>query len=656
MTLALGGKSYAVCLNPILDGFPLPVSSWKREGESLLGELPDVRFRVKLTAGESQIEYTLDGTSSFHGEIRYFAGTEWTDSVVRGFLPDHYNRVFQSGESAEFSFGAAAKESQFDRGLERIWMTCPAPKTLAFRDKWADEGPWWGVIVPDPLPTYETIAGFRQGRFDLAFTHFCGVAYNGRFPKVQFHFGLDSETAVLDRYVDYYRENGYLRERGQGFEWWSRPIFCTWGQQEYLEGSCDFEANPMTESSLADWVDRLEEKTGGHPFTLIVDSHWFDHYGEYGVHPGRFGNVARFRGLIDSFKERGHKVVLWYTPLWVSKTSRLVREHPEYLVKDLDGNLGRVTNTEIYDFVYLLDCSRRDVREHIRGTVRYLLSEEEGCLNADGFKIDMNYYGPVGGKHAIDNYDWGIGEKLWYELIRFIGTEAESLKADAFLTLSGAEPYLQPWAPAQRLNDLFPVVPESPDPWYRRAALVNKMLPGVLIDVDGWPSARTRSAEYWMVSPTFGVPVTYHLDGFDTKEKFGEADFARMRAAWNVYSNAPITTDMAVHIDPDRRTFYRKYRSGPLAGFFSAIALHNSCLLTYSENLLMAASIADMVVEAPLPPGRTVASAYKRMSGINVLLDWEENGEAGTVRFRVEDCGKGIEAIVLELAEAERGV
>ncbi|MDG0794288.1 hypothetical protein OMP38_28205 [Cohnella ginsengisoli] len=80
----------------------------------------------------------------------------------------------------------------------------------------------------------------------------------------------------------------------------------------------------------------------------------------------------------------------------------------------------------------MLDCSREDVRAHIRSTVRYLLSDEADALNADGFKIDMNYYGPVGGKHAIDNYEWGIGEKLWYELVRLIGTEAAAVKADAF--------------------------------------------------------------------------------------------------------------------------------------------------------------------------------------------------------------------------------
>lgn len=653
MTLALGGKTYAVCLRPVLDGFKLPISGWTQEGGAMLGELPDCGYRVKLTAGASWLEYTIDGSSSLHGEIRYFAGTELVDSVVRGFLPDHYNRVFQPGESAEFVFSATAKESQFDRGLERIWMTCPAPKTLAFRDKWAEAGPWWGIVVPDPLPVRETVATFRQGHFDVAFTHFYGAAYEGRFPRVQFHFGLETEDAVLDRYVAYYRDSGYMREGSEWFDWWSRPIFCTWGQQEYLEHSSDFERNPLTADTLMDWVVRLEEKTDGHPFTLIVDSHWFDHYGEYGVHPQRFGDTARFRRLIESVKARGHKVVLWYTPLWVSKTSRIVREHPEWLVKTLDGALARVTNTEIYDYVHLLDCSRRDVRAHIRSTVRYLLSDEADGLNADGFKIDMNYYGPVGGKHAIDNYEWGIGEKLWYELVRFIGTEAAVVKADAFLTLSGAEPYLQPWAPAQRLNDLFPVVPESPDPWYRRAALVSKMLPGVLIDVDGWPSTRTRSAEYWMVSPTFGVPVTYHLDGFDTKEKIGDADFARMRSAWNVYANAPVKADMALHIDPDRRVFYRTYGSGPLAGFYAALALHGSCLITYSERCMMAASIADMVVEAPLPPGRTVCAACKRLPGGDVPIVWEEDRAAGTVRFRIEDCGKGIEAFVLEFAQVD---
>ncbi|WP_420869762.1 alpha-galactosidase [Cohnella ginsengisoli] len=58
------------------------------------------------------------------------------------------------------------------------------------------------------------------------------------------------------------------------------------------------------------------------------------------MHPQRFGDTASFRRLIESVKARGHKVVLWYTPLWVSKTSRIVREHPEWLVKTLEGGAG----------------------------------------------------------------------------------------------------------------------------------------------------------------------------------------------------------------------------------------------------------------------------------------------------------------------------
>lgn len=632
-------------LNPIIDGCERHVKEWflDSDGVTLVGALDGSSDNVKLTVQGSSLSYSIDGRCDITKEIIYFANSQLTDHVVRGFLPDAYNRVFLPEESVTFSYSATAKESQFDRQLNYIWMTCPAPKALSFCNKWSrDSGNWWGLMIPDPLPLYEVVGDFRQGAFQLAFTHFDGTCYEGRYPRATFHFGLDDENGILDPYVDYYRQNGYLDEQKKSWDWWSKPLFCTWGQQEYMENSFGFDDNPLTASALTQWTDKLALSTGSREFNIIIDALWFDHFGDYHAHWGRFGGNAGLRQWIDRMKELGHRVILWYTPLWVTTESRIVAENPHYLVRDLSGEPAKVTNTEIFDHLYLLDCSRADVQAHMKETIRRMLSSDADCLNADGFKIDMNYYGPVAGKHQIHSKEWGIGELLWYNLVKFIHAESIRHKEDAFLTLSGAEPYLQKVAPVQRLNDLFPVHQESPAMWYKRAELVKRMLPGVLIDVDGWPNSRIRAAEYSIVSAAFGIPVTYHVDGFDTKEKLGESDYNRLRAIWNAYRHAPIRSDMEITIDSQHQRYFRTYTSGPLSGFYSALSLHGRVLAAYREDSAIIAAISDMAIEIPLPPRIQLEGIYKGVEKDLLAIPFQYNEEDHTVIFKVEDCSKGL--------------
>lgn len=289
----------------------------------------------------------------------------------------------------------------------------------------------------------------------------------------------------------------------------------------------------------------------------------------------------------------------------------------------------------------MFDLTKPEVKEHIKGILKYMLSEEEGCLNADGFKMDMNYFGPIAGKHALYDYSWGIGDLFWYSTVKFIHETSVKFKKDVFFTLSGAEPYLQKYAPSQRLNDLFDT--DELSSWYKRAYLVNKMLPGVIIDVDGWPSCRKKSTEYWMVSPTFGAPVTYHAYGFDSKEKLTDQDYNRLKAAWWVYNNSPVTNDMDIHIDPDNNVFYRKYTKGSLKGFYSALSIMNRCLVTYSESCAMLASICDMPVEIPLPQGQLIKKVVKLSKGIEQFVEYVYYNETHTILLKVEDSGKGID-------------
>lgn len=636
-------------LNPIIDGFLYEIDQWDRKENNILeATLKGGEYSILLYVKENGIEYSISGRCGNIKELKLFPGTYLGDTVVKGFIPDHYNRIFTPFEKVRFAYSATAKEPQLNYGLTRLWVTSPAPKVLSFINRWeAENGEWWGLMIPGPLPVYEILADYDMANFQLTFSNYLGTAINSEFPKVIFEFGLKNGNSILDRYLNYYKEKGYIDENKKMYDWWARPIFCTWGEQEYREKSWDFQKNPLTKDTLLDWVENLENRTGSVDFNIIVDLPWFESIGDHGTHPGRFGGTGEFGKLIQLLKQKGHKVILWYTPLWVSPHAKIAEEHPEYLLKDYEGNFAKIENTEIFDYLYLFDLTKPEVKEHVKRVIRYILSDKEGCLDADGLKMDMNYYGPVAGKHAVHDDSWGIGDLFWYNTVKFIYEASVKHKEDVFITLSGAEPYLQKYAPSQRLNDLFDT--DEPTNWYKRAYLVNKMLPGVIIDVDGWPSCRKKSEEYWMVSPTFGVPVTYHAYGFDSKEKLTHADYHRMKAAWKVYNNAPVTNDMEFYIDPENNIFHRKYVKGALKGFYSALAIMNRCLVTYNEECAMLASVCDMPVEIPVPEGRTVEKVTKLLNGTEHLVHYTYSDETHTVLFKVEDCGKGIDCFKVHL-------
>jgi len=167
------------------------------------------------------------------------------------------------------------------------------------------------------------------------------------------------------------------------------------------------------------------------------------------------------------------------------------------------------------------------------------------------------------------------------------------------------------------------------------------MLPGVIIDVDGWPSCRKKSKEYWMVSPTFGIPVTYHAYGFDSKEKLTDSDYNTLKSAWLVYGNSPISNDMDIKIDPENNVFYRKYKNGALKGFYSALSIMKSC--PYSEDCAKLAAIRDMAVEIPIPKGYDVEKVVSQSNGEETDVEYIFNCETNSILMKVEDCGKGID-------------
>ena len=302
-------------------------------------------------------------------------------------------------------------------------------------------------------------------------------------------------------------------------------------------------------------------------------------------------------------------------------------EHPDFLLRRRDGQVYRDPDNR-----GMLDYSHPGVREYTRGRVEFMLK----TLDADGFKIDMNYVHPL--MTDITMYDpaWSYGNRICLEVTRFIQSCATAVKADAFITISGIESDLQPYTSSVRLNDLFDF--DHAKAWYDRAELVTRLMPGVAIDVDGWPSSLAKMREYQFVSPVFGAPVTYYIEGVDIGPvKLTPVELNRMASVWHVYAQAPCEHGMQVTVDADTDTFIRR---GP-DGRIRAVALQKSVLACFGDRTIYVTANADRAISIPVETPSDWTTAHKvfrdgRREPVALFRD------TASVILNLTDAGSGI--------------
>ena len=110
--------------------------------------------------------------------------------------------------------------------------------------------------------------------------------------------------------------------------------------------------------------------------TFVLDDGWF---GERNDDKRSLGdwyvNTEKLAGglktVIDYVHSKGMKFGLWFEPEMISEDSKLYREHPDYAVRvpDYEPCYGRNQ--------FMLDLTRKDVRDYIVGSVNKALKENE---------------------------------------------------------------------------------------------------------------------------------------------------------------------------------------------------------------------------------------------------------------------------------------
>lgn len=319
-----------------------------------------------------------------------------------------------------------------------------------------------------------------------------------------------SDTEVVKNYSKWHYDTGLCVQRNYENDpvWWRQPIFCGWGEQQYLsEHSSDKTRVPSTFARQEEYermVRTLEEKNIPYG-TLIIDAKWQEKFGNPVVDTERWHNM---RAFVDMLHSKGKRVLLWIKS-W-----------------DPEG-LTREEGVQLLCNLIAADPTNPLYRDRMKKNIRHMLSDENGCLNCDGFKIDFINCFPKG--ESIKTHKPGIyGVELIRAWLEFVYTEAKKIKPDALINASCAHPYMADVIDQMRLHDYDGKMRSVNSIMGYRAELVQAVYPGISIDCDAGGAGTHRDfMRYAEYQPQIGIPDLYVLSGTEEGD-FTDEDYNRI--------------------------------------------------------------------------------------------------------------------------------
>lgn len=336
-------------------------------------------------------------------------------------------------------------------------------------------------------------------------------------PRIIVYTSENDKTA-LKAYSDYYYETGIAKKRPVNQErprWWYGPMACGWIEQyayaaKYgVNRSCvDMAYEPLYNNFLEE-LDRRRL----YPKIMILDDKWQTNYGSCEVNTEKWPDL---RGWIDKQdKERGVKTMLWFK-MWDSEGL-----DPDMCVTDDEGKT-------------FVDPTNPKYRAKLKEIIHNLISADEGCCNAYGFKLDYAFIQPLG--RNVKSYSGKYGVELFHELIELIYECVKAEKADAIVNCSPCHPYFGAYVDHARLHDYYPDNRNCFEEFRYRKELYEIAAPGTLFDTDGAAFTSKRDTmRYMRLAPTLGIPDLYCITPMPSLELTDE-DWAVASDAWAEYA------------------------------------------------------------------------------------------------------------------------
>jgi len=352
-------------------------------------------------------------------------------------------------------------------------------------------------------------------------------------PHLILRFSEGRMDAVRD-YVRRLEAYGGTVKRTRKYEAWTyEPICCTWHEQvalgtkglqktnfSFKDAESGSYFNYITQENCVRWLDLLE-KNGIRPGTFIVDAKWQAQNGDPATDLKKFPDM---RGFVDMCHKRGVKVILWFCA-WD-------REGVP------DEECLRVNGKPM-----LVDPTHPVYRKRTAGFLHRLLSDDPGCYNADGLKVD----GLTGSPGELDMTTHGgvYGFELERCLLELLHTESKKAKPNCVMGQYTAFPYFADLCDLVRTGDLYTIKGDPLTANKFRADIQRIVMPHVAIDTDG--SLRFNCvrgvAEMLQDTPEQGVPCIYQAEWLrqhrdfciPTIRRFAPEDYEAIKLYWQQY-------------------------------------------------------------------------------------------------------------------------
>jgi len=420
-------------LAPLVEGKPTRLQPWREVGSQHLCADLGPEGMVHLAVRDGYMCYWMETDQEQFETVTYFPGSVATGNDWQTYMSDEHDRRWDIAVDAEVLISSAYPGMNVDGGdghgmtdpgdLPPTWIWNIPVRALSFLTNDED---WLGLSVPGPLPVGVARLKMQRQRFSMTFQVLRPSCEEGEMPHVYFVPGLVGPYDVLDRHRGISEARGWVVDKDPAHpEWWTYPYFKCWDEIVRVQGGAfvyDDEGNPstvMTTENWLNWIDMVAESTGleGH-INVVIDQYWFYRYGSRVV-IDELGGVEGFRQTIDELRERGTRVGLYLHQYMIDKSVPFYQEHPECFCEPIDPDfqLRHGVKVGAEPTLAYIDWTHPDGRQYMLDTIEFMLSDAEGCLNAD-WLLQHNTMAPDPRLYRFYDPDWGIGDLMQYKVLR----------------------------------------------------------------------------------------------------------------------------------------------------------------------------------------------------------------------------------------------
>ncbi|MBE6598959.1 MAG: hypothetical protein E7638_05905 [Ruminococcaceae bacterium] len=338
-------------------------------------------------------------------------------------------------------------------------------------------------------------------------------------PAIRGFFGEDDDD-IIRQYCDYHYSTGLCRKnpRENMPRWWYGPIVCGWHEQYTLMENGIPQKDYATQAVYEHIAEEIE-KHNIRPTILIVDDKWQKTYGDCLPDTEKWPDM---RAFTDKMHARGIHTLLWFR-LWGGEGL------PEEERLDMPKAMNDWGDTPY------ADPTSEAYRAHLKKILHTLLSPDEGCMNADGLKLDYSLVMPLG--KAAKSRGGIYGVEMTKTLYKLIYDTAKEIKPDCLINASPAHPYFDEVCDQARLHDCCWSMRNQAELMAERARIFRAAMPGVLIDTDSANYAsRPDAMRYFRAMPEIGIPDIYQFSN-SCHITLKDEDWREIERIFNDYSD-----------------------------------------------------------------------------------------------------------------------